>query len=666
MRLTKAANRYLAPAAVAATVAMLCGVLGYARDQSQTTMANTSTVPTVPGTGAISGLVVDRATNQPVAGALVELGPRIPAVSDQSRRQLTDSKGRFIFSHLAPYAGYSLSASKGGYLRANFGSPPAEIQAAIALADAQWVRDVHLLMSRAGSISGVVVDDRGEPIVNAYVRVLSRIPIGGEPQLAAGSFARTDDRGAYRIAGLPRGTYYVQMPSVQNAFSAATTDIALAGTVPFDLSLAASTGRTIAFADPIMDADANPNIQTVIGRYPVPPRGADGRLMVYPVTFAPGPRTIAEATPIDLGAGEFRVGVDLHVAALSSATLAGVIHGPPESYTGLTVRLLVPGTEDLGEGSEAATALVDAGARFTFVNVPAGSYVLQARGTAVEYQFATSGTPDVRLPRGPGVLVGTRGANVTPVNGLRLQMFGRTGDDAGSGYWARETLTTDGHDRFDLVLSMRKGVTIAGRFVIEGATPRTADTLFATPAHGTAGLGFAFSHLDLGSADRFAITGLVPGEYILTSGRLKSVVCGGRDYTHRPIDASAGTDISDCIVAFTDQVCRATGAVRGEQGAAPADTAVIAFPVERELWTRFGPHPARIRTAAVTPAGLFTVALPAGRYYLIAVPARLSDAWQSDASFFEQAAAQATEIHLEWGAKVSQDLTVKSLSVRMK
>lgn len=103
-------------------------------------------------------------------------------------------------------------------------------------------------MSRAGSISGVVLDDRGEPIVNAYVRVLSRIPIGGEPQLAAGSFARTDDRGAYRIAGLPRGTYYVQMPSVQNAFSAATTDTALAGTVPFDLSLAASTGRAIAFA----------------------------------------------------------------------------------------------------------------------------------------------------------------------------------------------------------------------------------------------------------------------------------------------------------------------------------------------------------------------------------------------------------------------------------
>jgi hypothetical protein len=436
--------------------------------------------------------------------------------------------------------------------------------------------------------------------------------------------------------------------------------------VPFDLSLAASTGRAIAFGDPIMDADANPGIQMVVGRYPVPPRGADGRLMVYPVTFAPGVRTIAEASLIELGAGESRVGADLHVAALSGATLAGVIQGPPESYTGLTVRLLVPGTEDLGEGSEAATALVDAGARFAFVNVPAGSYVLEARGTAVEYQFATSGTPDVRLPRGPGVLVGTRGANVTPVDGFRLQMFGRTGEDAGSGYWARETVTTDGHDRSDLVLSMRKGVTIAGRFVIEGAAPRTADTLFATPARGTAGLGFAFSHLDLGSADRFAITGLLPGEYILTSGRLKSLVCGGRDYTHRPIDASAGADISDCIATFTDQTCRATGTVRSEQGAAQPDAAIIAFPVERELWTRFGPHPARIRTAAVTPAGLFTVALPAGRYYLIAVPTRLSNAWQSDPTFFEQAAAQATEIHVEWGTKVSQDLTMKMLSARVK
>jgi len=45
--------------------------------------------------------------------------------------------------------------------------------ARISLLEGQWVQNIRVIMNRPASIAGTVLDDRGEPIVGAVVRVLS-------------------------------------------------------------------------------------------------------------------------------------------------------------------------------------------------------------------------------------------------------------------------------------------------------------------------------------------------------------------------------------------------------------------------------------------------------------------------------------------------------------
>src|SRR5579871_3314783 len=162
-----------------------------------------------PATAAISGLVVDASTGAPVANAVVATGAG-PSI----RRQLTDAKGRFVIRGLPAIAGYTVSATKPGYFDARYGPKSARLGKTISLTDGQWVRDVRIEMIRPGAIAGLVVDERGEPVVGVYVRVLAQMLVGGRPHLVAGGAVKTDDRGAYRLAGLPEGTFYVNVPSV--------------------------------------------------------------------------------------------------------------------------------------------------------------------------------------------------------------------------------------------------------------------------------------------------------------------------------------------------------------------------------------------------------------------------------------------------------------------
>ena len=128
---------------------------------------------------------------------------------------------------------------------------------------------------------------------------------------------------------------------------------------------------------------------------------------------------------------------------------------------------------------------------------------------------------------------------------------------------------------------------------------------------------------------------------------IKSVSASGRDYTTTPIDLSVS--LSDVVVTFTNAPGSITGAVHDRAGATASDSAVIAFPVEPEQWQRYGWNPRRIRTALASTAGTFAVRpLPAGEYYVVAVPATEVAAWQTP-GFFARAAAAATRVSIAWG-----------------
>ena len=122
----------------------------------------------------------------------------------------------------------------------------------------------------------------------------------------------------------------------------------------------------------------------------------------------------------------------------------------------MVLRLMPSGSERLGFGSEAATTVVDRDGRFTFLNVPAGSYTIVAQPTVMDFRFDSS---DRRLPepagfRSSGISVGSRPG----VPGLSYRL---TIAQSGGGVWGRQPISTSGRDIDDLVFALRSGVKIA-------------------------------------------------------------------------------------------------------------------------------------------------------------------------------------------------------------
>jgi hypothetical protein len=73
------------------------------------------------------------------------------------------------------------------------------------------------------SISGTVRDERGEPLIGVFVRLLAQIRVGSACTGAAGTVVLTTTAASYRIGMLASGRYFVMVPSVQNSLPASAT-----------------------------------------------------------------------------------------------------------------------------------------------------------------------------------------------------------------------------------------------------------------------------------------------------------------------------------------------------------------------------------------------------------------------------------------------------------
>jgi hypothetical protein len=129
---------------------------------------------------------------------------------------MADARGQFAFRDL-PAGRFSLTAARGGYLDGAHGRlrPGGQAQT-IDLAADQRVGEITISLWRFAAITGRVVDEHGEPIVNASVRVLKRATVAGQPQFVNGPSDVTDDRGMYRISSLQPGDYVVVVPMAQS------------------------------------------------------------------------------------------------------------------------------------------------------------------------------------------------------------------------------------------------------------------------------------------------------------------------------------------------------------------------------------------------------------------------------------------------------------------
>lgn len=153
--------------------------------------------------GTISGRIVNE-SGRPLPKATVALRRWGGAMEPESAPTTTNREGKFELSGLLP-VNYQIFAYLQGYVPLL--RDPDDTQPTVYRAG----DSVTLVLTKGGVITGTVTNQAGEPIVGVNVRALmvhaaNRFPYAYNQTSQADL---TDDRGIYRIYGLPEGTYVV-------------------------------------------------------------------------------------------------------------------------------------------------------------------------------------------------------------------------------------------------------------------------------------------------------------------------------------------------------------------------------------------------------------------------------------------------------------------------
>ena len=173
--------------------------------------------PSASKRGSLTGRVVGE-DGEPVEGASVTV---IAMNGDRSGSRMiaSDEDGHFKANNL-PATTYVVTATMSGYVDSQGGTPQAVLQN-----PAQRYRlgeNVTIRMVKGGAITGKVVDAAGQPLVGAPVFVIRTRDGEGRSvgeTLMATQLRMTDDRGVYRLWGLPAGSYLVYTVGAGEMFS---------------------------------------------------------------------------------------------------------------------------------------------------------------------------------------------------------------------------------------------------------------------------------------------------------------------------------------------------------------------------------------------------------------------------------------------------------------
>lgn len=147
----------------------------------------------------MSGRVVDAATGEPIAGARVTIGRT--AKTDSTKLATSDSAGGFSAGGLPPGI-YIVSAAHSEYPGAlNLAQEGTRIEVRAG----KETTAIAVSLKPAGTITGVVLNDGGEPLSQCGVALLP-VPLGGAvpPEAGRGS---TDDKGRFRLESVAPDRY---------------------------------------------------------------------------------------------------------------------------------------------------------------------------------------------------------------------------------------------------------------------------------------------------------------------------------------------------------------------------------------------------------------------------------------------------------------------------
>jgi large repetitive protein len=300
-------------------------------------------------TGTVEGKVSNPLTGSPVRKALIRIGKD---AIDSRYQATTDANGRYSISGIAP-GKYHLWVQRPGLLPTVYGARgPNRPGKFITIAAGETKKDINVLVEAPAVITGHIYDEEGEPL-SVPVILWHVIWRNGQKTMEQAGGGATDDEGAYRLYGLPAGTYLV------------------------------STNQTA-------------------------PRTVTTR-EVYPLTFYPGSADALNAVPLRLAPGSEAIGIDLHLRKTVAINIRGLVTGavPGQQFTIAIERRDAVRTPGIPSAYTAGD--------FTLSRIVPGSYTLTATSTANDKTFWGSTSIDVGTLDMDDIRIAVR--QVTPIAG---------------------------------------------------------------------------------------------------------------------------------------------------------------------------------------------------------------------------------------------------------
>jgi len=295
----------------------------------------------------IEGTVVNALTGEPLRRVSLQV---LSVGSPTAEPVVTDSLGRFRLPDMPP-GRVQLRATRAGYF-----TESGTDDLAVDLKPGDRPGVIQIKLFPGGSVSGAVTDETGEPVVGAQVMLLRRAFVGGRKQFTFVASGITDDRGGFRLFGLPPQSYLVR---------------AVAPRVPGDPQL-------------------------------------------YPPMFFPAANEPGKATPLTLSAGQEQRGINISLRPSPGYRVTGrLVNGltnSPLSNTSLTMTTRGASAFVLESGPQVQVR--DPDGRFTFNGLAPGQYLMSGsynnNGQVLRARMTVDvgrDVDDVVVTMQPGVIV---------------------------------------------------------------------------------------------------------------------------------------------------------------------------------------------------------------------------------------------------------------------
>ena len=144
-----------------------------------------------------------------------------PAQTPSIAPVFTDDQGRFQLTDLEPGT-YRLFAARNGYTRMEYGQKLMNRPGTVLnITAGQIMKDVAFKLTPAGTVTGRIVDELGDPLPGLTVQILrSTYDQNGKRTLQPTSTAKSNDLGEYRVYFVPPGRYFVSALAAAPSFDA--------------------------------------------------------------------------------------------------------------------------------------------------------------------------------------------------------------------------------------------------------------------------------------------------------------------------------------------------------------------------------------------------------------------------------------------------------------